>query len=678
VSDGIPSSTSDSEVAAPAGDVSPAEGAFATVRDVTNEIVRLVRATATNATDRLSLTAVVRSLVPELERMFEDRTVLTREVQELRTRCIEMDAQLAAREAGWRAERAALETDVACERDQAQMLAEDLERRRTDLDLLAARERRLREQMEAVAARATTDREETLRLAREMVQSAEEARFAVVEEMDTLRSALAAEQARLVEIQHERARATQGEAELEAELNSARQIIEQLETSRASAAAELARQRTTLLHTESELLSAQHEYQLAQVQIDKLCSAHDDMIEDRAQMGAKLHHAQERESRLRLRITGLEQRIRAACGDATAASAPEPVEVPDDGAASALAIELSRAEERMRALEQEIAAAKAGASAAAARIADLQAQARAAELARVAAVAEADALRTRVGAGEAAPNEIVSDADELVIEPVPFELEEYAAPLDSEPIVAPDDVLPDDVAIADRADVPTIAVLDAPEAWNALDACDARIVPLGADACDRVRELAPDACVVNLAAPDALATAVALRTAGLTVPFYACAIASNGERAWPLGPFDVVLRPVDPEIVRTQLASRAPAGANVIMVGSDSATQLPLRQGLLQAGMSVRTAWDRKQAGDLADAVHPDVVIVDLASDAAGGADLIVDLAKRDQPPLIVVVPGTAPQLAALATALAAHAGDHGTIDRAALVRNAATLIPTR
>jgi CheY-like chemotaxis protein len=678
VGEGIPTSTSDSEVTAPAGDTSPAEAAFASVRDLTNEIVRLVRTTATNATDRLSLATIVRSLVPELERVFEDRTALAREVQELRTRGHEMDMQLASREAGWRAERAALETDVAREHDHAQMLAEDLERRRSDLELLAARERRLREQMEAVAARATTDREETLRLAREMVQSAEEARFAVVEEMETLRAALAAEQARLVDIQHERARATQGEAELEAELTGARQIIEQLEASRASAAAELARARAALVHIEGELLAAQHEYQLAQVQIDRLCSAHDDMIEDRAQVDAKLHDAKEREARLRLRITGLEQRIRTACGDSAAATATEPVELAADGAASALAIELSRAEERMRALEREIAAAKAGAIAATARITDLQAQARAAERVRGAAVAEADALRNRLCTGEPACDEMADDSDGVVIEPVPFEIEDCAAPLDPEPIVASEDVAVADVTIADGTDVPTIAVLDAPEAWDALDGPDARVVVLGADACDRVRELAPHACVVNLATPDALATVAALRATGLSVPVFACAIAPDGDQAWPLGPFDVLPRPVDTEIVRMQLASLAPAGANVIMVGSESATQIPLRQGLLQAGMSVRTAWDRKQAGDLANAVHPDVVIVDLASDAAGGADLIVDLAQRERPPLIVVVPGTPQQLAALATTLAAHAVARGTIDRAAVLRSAAAMPATR
>jgi len=687
-----PHTTPDGDVPVPVGGTSPADTALATVRDLTSEIVRLVRTTATQATDGWSLATVVRSLSPELERVFAEHGALEREACELRTRAREIETQLAAREAGWNAERAALETDVAREHEHAQMLAEDGERRRTELELLTARERRLREQMETVAARANADREETLRLAREMVQSAEEARFAVVEEMETLRVALAAEQARLVEIQHERARATQGAAERDAELARARQIIEQLEASRASAAAELARARTTLVHTESELLAAQHEYQLSQVQIEKLCGAQDDMVEDRAHLVARLHDAKEREARLRLRIAGLEQRIQDVHLGAGAGPSLAPVELDADGVASALATELSRSEERTRALERELAAAKAAASAATARVGDLQAQARAAELARAAAASEAETLRTRLETVAQEPAEPAIVSVEMPAVEAPTPAIEQAAPIEvttvvmpeaiaePEPIDVPADVaaLPE-LAVTDEPDesppARALVILDEPTPWEALEA---QVVPLGTDACDRVRELAPDACVVNLAAPGALATAVALRSAGVTVPFWACAIPAEGDRAWPLGRFDVVTRPVAPESVRQQLAELAPAGANVIMVGSESATQIPLRQGLLQAGMSVRTAWDRKQAGELADAVQPDVVIVDLASEAAGGVDLIVDLAGRERPPLLVVVPGTAQQIDALATALAAHAAVRGTVGRAEILRGAAAPSATR
>jgi CheY-like chemotaxis protein len=137
---------------------------------------------------------------------------------------------------------------------------------------------------------------------------------------------------------------------------------------------------------------------------------------------------------------------------------------------------------------------------------------------------------------------------------------------------------------------------------------------------------------------------------------WGCGIAANGERAWTLGRFDVVTRPIDPESAGRQLAALASPGANVIMVGCESATQIPLRQGLSQAGLSVRTAWDRNQAGDLADTVQPAIAIVDLGSETAGGFELIVDLMNRPQPPLIVVVPGSDAQNQAFETAIARHA----------------------
>ena len=107
------------------------------------------------------------------------------------------------------------------------------------------------------------------------------------------------------------------------------------------------------------------------------------------------------------------------------------------------------------------------------------------------------------------------------------------------------------------------------------------------------------------------------------------------------------------------------------MVGCESATQIPLRQGLSQAGLSVRTAWDRKQASDLADTVQPAIAIVDLASDAAGGFELVVDLMSRPQPPLIVVVPGSDAQNQAFEAAVARHAGVRGTVARDEVIAQA-------
>src|SRR5262249_28844001 len=104
---------------------------------------------------------------------------------------------------------------------------------------------------------------------------------------------------------------------------------------------------------------------------------------------------------------------------------------------------------------------------------------------------------------------------------------------------------------------------------------------------------------------------------------------------------------------------------------------IPVRQGALAAGMSMRTAWNRAQAADLAAAVHPDVVIVDLVADPSAAAALVVDLAAAANPPRIVVVPGAPQRLAAFAGALATHAASPPrALARAALLAVAATTTP--
>jgi len=110
--------TASSNTDSPVDDL--ATTALATVRDVTGEIVRLVRSAATQATDGWSIVPLARSLLPALERVVEERTVLGRDARAMRTRVTELgerihelEALLAAREAGWKAERTAFEDDVA-------------------------------------------------------------------------------------------------------------------------------------------------------------------------------------------------------------------------------------------------------------------------------------------------------------------------------------------------------------------------------------------------------------------------------------------------------------------------------------------------------------------------------------------------------------------------------------
>jgi CheY-like chemotaxis protein len=608
------------------------------------------------------------------------------------------------------------------------VLTEDLARRRAEGELLATRERRLREQMESVAARAHTDREETLRLARDMVQSAEDARLAVVDEMDRLRAALAAEQASLVEIEQERAIVTQDAAVREAELGRARQMIEQLEASRLNANGELARARAKLVETESELLAAQHEYQLSQVQIDKLCSAHDELVEDRAQLVARLHEAKEREARLRLRITGLEQRIQAVHEGVVTNEQTAP-ETALDATASGLALELSRSEERARVLESELVKAKAAASAASLRVDALQDQARKAEQARIAAETEMQSRHAAANAPRPVPlaADVEGEAAEPIwgaslqepiaaaVEPIALVEEEVAAgvpiedaveplavadacthderttdafpgdeptddadactPVELEPMVVLDEPIEDVVAPAPSAApvepmtevAASVAVIDTAGTWPSDGSVGAHVLAPGDATCGRVRELAPACCLVNLGEAGAIEAAAALRAGDLDTPLFG--YVADHTNAIALGIVDVVTRPVDPERVRARLAALASHGANVIMVGSESGILIPLRQGVQQAGMSVKTAWNRTQAVQLADTVNPDIVIIDVASERECAA-LLCDLGRRAPAPKLVLVLGTPAQQDELRAALIAQAGA-STVDRTALLHAA-------
>jgi CheY-like chemotaxis protein len=278
---------------------------------------------------------------------------------------------------------------------------------------------------------------------------------------------------------------------------------------------------------------------------------------------------------------------------------------------------------------------------------------------------------------------------------------EACTPVELEPMVAMEDVPPTtddvdetaelmpaalpaaDVAIApapiadDHVDespavAAAVAVVDGTSAWSGDDAVTTHVLSPAEATPDRIRELAPACGVVNLADAGAFDAVVALRAADVALPLYGCV--ADGLHALALGRVDVVTRPVDPERVRVRLEALAPRGANVIMVGSESGILIPLRQGVQQAGMSVRTAWNRAQAVQLADTVHPDVVIVDVAAEAAEAADLLCDLARRPNAPTLVLVVGTPAHQDELRTALVAKTRDAAVVDRTALLHAAAAL----
>ena len=328
---------------------------------------------------------------------------------------------------------------------------------------------------------------------------------------------------------------------------------------------------------------AQHEYQLRRSDRQAL-HAPDDMVRSRKM--ARRCTRQEREAP-RSASPGSSsefERVR----DSPAASATEPVEVAARGR-SALAVELSRARAHARP-RAEIAAPRPGPPPLP-RGSPTCRPARAEERARVTAVAEATPSRQyrRRRGRSGRDGERSDDSSPPVRSSSTMQRRRSRAGRRT------DDVVPTtcayDVAIAEGTDVPTIAGW-MPGSMGALDGPDARIGPLGADACNRCATRA-ERVYVNLET-DALATAAENPHRRLAVPFYACAT-SERRRAWPL----VRRRRTRPSIGdrRTQLVSHTNGRSQRSWrIGQrDAATT---RQGLIRR-MSVRTAWDRNRPGDL-------------------------------------------------------------------------------
>ena len=673
------------------------------------------------------------------------RTKLEDEAQGLRARLseaqdkartLEIDVARAAEERR-RAERAAqgeqaerearsqeqlseLRLEHGRERDRAQVLAEQLERQRVETESNERRELRLREELREVTARAEADREETVRRAQEMVQVAERARAAANAELEAIRSALSNDKARLHQIQAEHVRAEQGVAEREAALSSAQGIIRQLEASRAAAAAEAETARAQLAETESKLWALQHELRLAQRQLDKLCTAHDDLVEDHARTSALLDGAHATETNLwaqtdglrgqirsleteRARLLDIERKYQESGGQhADASERVTKLEaeleglrrwvrtVEDEVAQSTASLEQSALRERR--LQEALAATEASMREHEGTLREARAMADAAERERATAAAELEALRTamasaqrvvleaeaetRVARAEAERLAVAQEAtlaeqkrmQEGLADAKP-RTEAAPAPSAAQPAARTAPVKP---AAPVSLEGKTLVVLDAGAEWPAVSSgTEVRVITPGDSVASEMASIEAGACIVNVARADALTSAVALRTGGVPVPFWAVVVANDGDRGIWLGPIDILIRPIEAEAVRAQCTMIAPKSARILAVGSDSATFIPLRQGLMKAGMSVSIAWDLKQASELIDIVHPHVVVLDLGLPARRAAGFVTELSRVQAPPALVVIPGPAETLTAFSNAIVSHIPAEGARTRANLLRRA-------
>jgi chromosome segregation ATPase len=623
--------------------------------------------------------------------------------------------ELSEREARWQDEISSLRLEHARERDRANGLAEETARLRVEAEVRERREQRLQEELRAIAARADADREETVRRAQDMVQAAEGARAAVTAELEALRGSLSTDRARLVQIEAAHEKVEQGVAEREAALETARTTITQLEAARATLATEFERTRSRLTETERELLATQHEHGLAQRQLDRLCTAHDDLIEDHARVSTFLEETRANEKLLRAQVADLQEHVRTCEGERTRLLALERERAARDASAAASAkpkghdTELASLRAWVRTLESELADVRAGLEQAAGRerrlqdaldasaqterehqetLAEAQALARSLEAERATLVAELEETRTAMASAQ----RVIMEAEEetrtaraeaerlaLAHEAALAEKERLRAALPSRP-GATEPLAKDEATKASPAkpappvafvpsDTRIVAVLDTTSDWQTVGGIDVRVVAPGEGIAGRIGEIGPGRCIVNLAAPGAITTATELRVSGVAVPLWGAIVVEGGERGLSLGQIEVLSRPIDPDLVRSQCATIAPKNARILAIGSDSSTFIALRQGLMKAGMSVSIAWDLKQATELMEIVRPHMVVLDLALPGRGAAALVAELARLEVTPVLVLLPGTAEQVAAFSSALGAFVPVQGARNQQNLLR---------
>ncbi len=589
----------------------------------------------------------------------------------------------AEREARWQDELSSLRLEHARERDRAQALAEELDRQRVEADARDRREQRLQEDLRAITSRADADREDTVRRAQEMVQAAEEARAALGAELETMRASTSTDRARLLEIEAEHEKV----AERDAALAAARSMVEELETALAARAAEFERTRTRLAETEQELLRTQHDLGTVQRQAEKLCTAHDDLVEDNARVSAFLEVARTTETTLRAQADELRQQIctleserarlvmlecrhgelPATPSGSSAAVGELETEIASLRAwAKMLENEVARATEereqteiRERRLRDAIAASEQSQREHEAMLHDAQALARTAEEERAAVVLELEVVRSSMASAQRVIMEAEEETRVARAEAERMAVSHSAALSEKERrdgTTASAGAKPEGASAPSLSSSPplvmtppdarVIAVLDTTPSWPSTAGAEVHVLPLGDDLVGRIGELGVGRCLVNLAAPGAIAAAAALRTAGVALPLWGTIVVANGERGLGLGQIEVLTRPIDPDLVRSQCVTVAPKNARMLAIGSDSSTFIPLRQGLIKAGMSVSIAWDLKQASELMEIVRPHMIILDLLLPARGAAAFVIDLARLETPPVLAVLPGSAEQLA--------------------------------
>ncbi len=207
---------------------------------------------------------------------------------------------------------------------------------------------------------------------------------------------------------------------------------------------------------------------------------------------------------------------------------------------------------------------------------------------------------------------------------------------------APSRIAPASAGGSRRAEAPAsslVAVLDDEGAWKAAaeGVADLMIVTPSDEAIQKLVAAAPGRILVNLAAPGAMKTLLAVRAGAAAVQIFGCV--ASADRALPLGRVEPASRPLAPDAIVAKLGALAPTKARVVTVGADVDALLSLRQALVRQGTSVSLAWDAKQAIDLLDMINPHAVVADLGAPQDAAA-VLVRVAASSPVPIVVLIEG--------------------------------------
>jgi ActR/RegA family two-component response regulator len=187
-----------------------------------------------------------------------------------------------------------------------------------------------------------------------------------------------------------------------------------------------------------------------------------------------------------------------------------------------------------------------------------------------------------------------------------------------------------------------VAIIDVEGSWHGIQLDRGRIGIIAPEAASSLADGLPqDPILVNLAAPGALAAAVALRDAGVTSRFVTYIGAVGTGKALRLGTTEVLGGPMDPDAVLAALTCHVTRGTRVLAAGADADAVMSLRQALSRQGASVSMAWDSNQARDLLAMTKPAVAVIDLELPPRDGCALVAALADLNPVPTAVLISQT-------------------------------------